>query len=203
MLQGIHDAAANRMIAWIGILAAEHALPLFEDVVQAARKKQWDGLDLLPYRSIRMAEGVLLEYIAAEDAYAYACGSHYDVEVMAADLPLRAHLANRAANLALTAASASSNEYRPFEDLRTLALEDNRIVGIEDVQLQAYVPGESFTDAMWAMSGRCDASAAAAAAWSCISDIYVADSVRLLNFWIWWFEHALPEAWQRATASPR
>ena len=197
----IDEKAAKKAICWIGILCAKHVLPLFEDVMWSRPKSHWDGLDLLPYKSIVMAEGVMAGVTDADYAYEYACGSHYDVEIMQPDLPLYAHLANRAANLALTAASDPTGWYDPFNVLTKLAFENNNITDIESVGTLDYMTWETFTDAIWSMSTDCDVSSAAATAWSCIDDLYIADSVRLFDFWTWWFQVALPEAWMRASIS--
>jgi len=69
----------------------------------------------------------------------------------------------------------------------------NASTGLLEKQEGSGTQGEQFSDMDWAESGKSDT--AAAIAWSCTPDTYQPHVNKLKSFWEWWFNTAIPEAW--------
>jgi hypothetical protein len=204
-----------RVWRWLAVLTAEHVLPLYkepdypETLIQQREQQRQEYPDHIRYEhpaeALNLARHVLRGEYDHKHASQLASDLHYVADPY---LNLPSIFVQRAANRALGVVSdqnvSSSIEGNDeFSVLRNWA-----------------ESGSAITDRDWVTSGQGDTASCAAIAWSCIVDPDVAhrdssgkigpiqwnwwlehervDPDKLLAFWLWWLETALPRAWTLA-----
>lgn len=197
LIAQLHNTiSGDVVVAWLAILTARHVQPLFTTHVGYAADLSSELAQLNPEILITKAIAVLEDGKPVDEAYAYACDTHYTIEDFSTTIPLPALLAVRAANIALM---TPHDDFRPFETLKQQVLVNNEIREARFItEEEEIIHGRDFSDAIWAMSPYCDSAAAAATAFACEGDMFINHPARLKQFWLWWFDEAIPTAWHRA-----
>lgn len=182
---------------FLNVLAAEHVLPVYEGQEHLSWTNNWYHKEM-PRRIIQIAKATITQEIPEDVASNAAALYHTMIGNMGDGMPCNAFVALQAAYRALRVCS----DYKPlseFENLSRIAFvgtfKINTSTGQAEKQEGRALRGEQFSDMDWAESGKSDAAAAAAIAWSCTPDTYLPQVNKLKSFWEWWFNTAIPEAW--------
>ncbi|MBA3873493.1 MAG: hypothetical protein H0X30_30550 [Anaerolineae bacterium] len=192
---------------WLAFITARHVLPIYEVFASELNQNDWYFNLKFPRRSLYMAKKVLLGKEQAQVGYDMANGAYdpkdFDYGWRALrPVPFNVYQASWAASMALLEVSA--NDLDPFRHLANIAFYSDGFTiarGIsKDIQATYpdSIPGEDFTDALWAESGHSDTAAAASSAWACEGLSREPDPNKLLEFWHWWLTEAIPQAWELA-----
>ena len=186
---------------FLDVLSAEKVIPIYEAQPKLDWADNWYHSEMAK-RLIQIAKAVLVDEIPHSIGSNLATSHHYTIGNMDGVLPCNGYMALIAANTALLACSKQQPPSADFEVLSIVSTVGIYEVGTQKDEmgenLAEPVTGHHFTDLNWAKHGSSDTASAAAIAWSCDEESCAPDSNKLLEFWAWWFNVAIPEAWQMA-----
>lgn len=204
------DASWMRVWRWLAIFTAAQVLPIYQRYI-AETGRTFVYYDVQrPAKALVMARDILTGKLEPSIGYDTANGSYdphdFDYGWRARKpVPFNVYQSGRAANIALL--EASKDNLDPFAGLPHIAYWNNgfctgRDIGYQIAQeIPDAVAGEHFTDALWSISGHSDTAAVASTAWACTETLPIPDPAKLLEFWLWWFIEAIPEAWNTVELS--
>jgi hypothetical protein len=183
---------------FLNVVAAERVLPIYEGYEHTGWTNNWYHKEFAR-RMIQIAKATIVKDIPAEVTSGLAGSYHMVLGNMDA-IDCNAEAALHAAYSALPTYSEKFTPLWEFEQLSRIAIVGTYNINpstgqAKETQDSKSLEGEQFTDMDWARVGKSDAAAAAAIAWSCTPDSYQPDVDKLKSFWEWWFNTAIPEAW--------
>jgi hypothetical protein len=180
---------------WLAVLASRYVQPIYERAIAALYKYNTEYEVKFPSRMIEMGEKVLKGDLAEEDIRRSinngTIEDFYHHLNIGSDrsVPKPAYLACKAAWETFSEARG----YRPFQPSRaTLMFKDEQGNKVESSI-------DALTDEFLASSSSGDAAVSAAYAFAGLVNKEQYDADRLLEFWTWWLEQALPTAWVKAS----
>lgn len=190
----INRLAGHQAHGWLALIAAEHVLPIFTSTFPD---------DRLPARLVRYAKRVLTGSIASTswridilEDHGYMSTGLDMLELRDGKIAYDAEYAGAAAYHALMQARGQHDFLEHVEDLRR---QNGYFVmggGALRPEFDYYEQGASFTDEDIAhLSAYCDTAGTAAIAYSCDHQQLQIHSHRLQEYWEWWVQSAIPEAW--------
>lgn len=182
---------------FLDVLSAEKTIEIYESQPKAEWVDNWYHREMAR-RLTQIAKAILVEKIPYSVGFDLATSNHYTIGNMDDVLPCNAYMALVAANTALLACSKQQSPPDDFDVLSKITTVGVYKVDTHEKVSEESATGKQFTDLTWAKHGSSDTAAAAAIAWSCSQDTYTPDPEKLLEFWAWWFNTAIPEAWQMA-----
>lgn len=190
---------------WLALISARRVLPIYDAYVTTLDKNAYNYNFAAPKMYLEAAENVLRGKLEAEEGYDMANGAYeysdFHYRVSRNPIPFRIYEAAWASSIALL--EVSKRDPNPFGILPHIAAHSNGFLGGNNVAKEIrgdskYIPGEDFTDALWARSGHSDTAAVASTAWSCDENSKISQPQKLLYFWHWWLTDALNKAWDMA-----
>ncbi len=188
------QAAGYQAHGWLAVIAAEHVLPIFTSTFPH---------DLLPVRLVRYAKRILTGSIARtsrridilEDDGYMSTGIDM-LELRDGVIAYNAEYAGAAAYHALMEARGA---HHLLDSVETLRRRDGFYVmggGTQRPEFDGYEQGSSFTDEDIAhLAAYCDTAGVAAIAFSCNREQFQIQPERLQEYWEWWVQVAIQEAW--------
>jgi hypothetical protein len=202
------DPFSMKVWRWLAVITARHVLPIYEAHVSELNQADWYYDLKFPSHCLEVAEKVLLGEREAQVGYDMANGAYdpsdfdYVTWRVLRPVPFKIYQASWAASIALLEVSKDDND--PFQHLSNTAYANNCFfegVGVANEIRNSYpdgIPGEEFTDSLWAQSGHSDIAAVASTAWACEGLSRKTDPQRLSEFWHWWITEAISQAWKLA-----
>lgn len=173
------DRRANSARGWLAVITARHVLSIFERTLPD---------DTSPRRRIEMAEATLQGSLLVEDAIREAAEGH---EIAGrlwghedSEVTWNAYLAGTAAYRALAEAAGVD----PFKKISWILASESTDQGGQPI------PFDQLSDEKLA-ERLGDTASAAAVAYAYDADQLECDPNKLLEFWSWWLEEAIPTAW--------
>lgn len=173
------DRQATRARGWLAVITARHVLPIFEQALPEETN---------PRKLIEIAEATLRGNLRVEEAIHEAAEGHEiagrlwgreEIEVT-----WNAYLAGTAAHRALAEAAGVD----PFMEISWIRASESPAQGGQPIPFDQ-LPDEKLAERLG------DTASAAAVAYAYDADQLKCDPNKLLEFWSWWLEDAIPAAW--------
>lgn len=184
---------------FLDVITAEHVIHIYEANPGSGWVKNWYYMEM-PKRITQLAKATLTEEIPDSVSRNTASLLHTTIGAMNDFLPVNSELSLSAAHKALWACASNISPVDDFDSLNRIHQMDpsrvlDKAIKIHD-EPDNLTEDEKFTDAAWVRQGSSDVVATAAIASSCTVESYIPQPNKLINFWIWWMQDAIPRAWK-------